>query len=48
MDGKLLYSQALYELYYEDYEIRLQTFLLPNMLTLEIAIQKIQVKQASC
>lgn len=27
LDGKLLYSQALYELYYEDYEIRLQTFL---------------------
>lgn len=26
-EGKLLYSQALYELYYEDYEIRLQTFL---------------------
>ena len=26
-DGKLLYSQALYELYYEDYAIRLQTFL---------------------
>jgi len=27
LDGKLLYSQALYTLYYEDYEIRLQTFL---------------------
>ncbi|RCJ38141.1 hypothetical protein A6769_10360 [Nostoc punctiforme NIES-2108] len=27
LDGKLLYSQGLYELYYEDYEIRLQTFL---------------------
>ncbi len=27
LDGKLLYSQALYNLYYEDYEIRLQTFL---------------------
>ncbi|MEH1869572.1 MAG: hypothetical protein V7K69_31880 [Nostoc sp.] len=27
LDGKLLYSQALYKLYYEDYEIRLQTFL---------------------
>lgn len=27
LDGKLLYSQALYSLYYEDYEIRLQTFL---------------------
>ena len=26
-DGKLLYSQALYKLYYEDYEIRLQIFL---------------------
>ena len=26
-EGKLLYSQALYELYYEDYEIRLQTHL---------------------
>ena len=26
-EGKLLYSQALYELYYEDYEIRLQTYL---------------------
>lgn len=27
LDGKLLYSQALYTLYYEDYEIRLQDFL---------------------
>lgn len=27
LDGKLLYSQALYSLYYEDYDIRLQTFL---------------------
>lgn len=27
LDGKLLYSQALYTLYYEDYEIRLQTYL---------------------
>ncbi|MCW6052367.1 hypothetical protein K4039_20285 [Lyngbya sp. CCAP 1446/10] len=27
LDGKLLYSQALYTLYYEDYNIRLQTFL---------------------
>ncbi|CBN55257.1 MULTISPECIES: abortive infection family protein [Kamptonema] len=27
LDGKLLYSQALYTLYYEDYEIRLQVFL---------------------
>lgn len=27
LDGKLLYSQALYKLYYEDYDIRLQTFL---------------------
>lgn len=27
LDDKLLYSQALYTLYYEDYEIRLQTFL---------------------
>jgi hypothetical protein len=27
LDGKLLYSQALYTLYYEDYTIRLQTFL---------------------
>jgi len=27
LDGKLLYSQALYTLYYEDYEIRLQAFL---------------------
>jgi Abortive infection C-terminus len=26
-DGKLLYSQALHKLYYEDYEIRLQIFL---------------------
>lgn len=26
-EGKLLYSQALYELYYEDYDIRLQNFL---------------------
>ena len=26
-EGKLLYSQALYELYYEDYDIRLQTYL---------------------
>lgn len=26
-EGKLLYSQALYTLYYEDYEIQLQTFL---------------------
>lgn len=26
-EGKLLYSQALYTLYYEDYTIRLQTFL---------------------
>ena len=27
LDGKVLYSQALYTLYYEDYEIRLQSFL---------------------
>jgi len=27
LDGKLLYSQALYALYYEDYDIRLQSFL---------------------
>ncbi len=27
LDGKLLYSKALYALYYEDYEIRLQDFL---------------------
>ena len=27
IDGKLLYSQALYTLYYEDYEIRLQDYL---------------------
>ena len=27
LDGKLLYSQALHALYYEDYEIRLQNFL---------------------
>ncbi|MFB2895192.1 hypothetical protein ACE1CI_19970 [Aerosakkonemataceae cyanobacterium BLCC-F50] len=27
LDGKLLYSEALYNLYYEDYEIRLQAFL---------------------
>ena len=27
LDGKVIYSQALYELYYEDYEIRLQTYL---------------------
>ena len=26
-DGKLLYSQALYKLYYEDYEIQLKDFL---------------------
>ncbi len=26
-DGKLLYSQALYKLYYEDYEIQLKAFL---------------------
>jgi hypothetical protein len=26
-DAKLLYSQALYELYYEDYAIQLQTFI---------------------
>lgn len=26
-EGKLLYSQALYQLYYEDYEIQLQAFL---------------------
>lgn len=26
-EGKLLYSQALYELYYEDYEIQLQEYL---------------------
>jgi hypothetical protein len=26
-DGKLLYSQALYKLYYEDYEIQLKEFL---------------------
>lgn len=26
-DGKLMYSQALYELYYEDYEIKLKTYL---------------------
>lgn len=26
-EGKLLYSQALHKLYYEDYEIKLQTFL---------------------
>jgi hypothetical protein len=26
-EGKLLYSQALYELYYEDYEIKLKTYL---------------------
>lgn len=27
LDGKLLYSQALHTLYYEDYEIQLQTYL---------------------
>ena len=27
LDGKLLYSEALHSLYYEDYEIRLQTYL---------------------
>ncbi len=27
LDGKLLYSFALYELYYEDYEIQLRAFL---------------------
>lgn len=27
LDGKLIYSKALYDLYYEDYEIRLQDFL---------------------
>jgi hypothetical protein len=26
-DGKLLYSQALYRMYYEDYEIQLKSFL---------------------
>ncbi len=27
LEGKVIYSQALYELYYEDYEIQLQTFI---------------------
>jgi hypothetical protein len=26
-DGKLLYRQALYRMYYEDYEIQLKSFL---------------------
>ena len=27
LDGKVIYSQALYELYYQDYKIQLQTYL---------------------
>lgn len=35
LDGKVLYSQALYTLYYEDYEIRLQAFLYEQVLLKE-------------